>query len=304
MGAPATRITAADFVTPPELQHLRLAPHGAGRVGGVRLQLRAGRDRTILGECYQQVPLRVLPPFQFAPTQPALLYLLNPTAGLMDGDAHLVDLTAHPGARALVTGQSATRIHPSVQGFATQQWHVRVEAGALLALLPGPAIPFRGCRYYQRTRLDLAVGAGVLWGDVWLAGRYARGGASELFQFATLVQDLSVCSAGRLVFRDRFCWEGPWDRDTAAWHFGDGLACGSLFASGPVTEDLVRGPAAAAFPTAHGDTCVRWYGPPEAVMAAVVQATLRVAAARAGTAWLRPEDLAPVHWFSAPADRV
>src|SRR5438128_7838172 len=229
MGAPPIRITAADFRVPPELRRWRLADNPAGRIGGVRLELVQAPSGTRLGSCYQQVPLRVLPPFQVAADQPALLYLLNPTAGLMDGDAQLVQLRAGSGSRAVVVGQSATRIHPCWHGFATQQWAITVEPGAVLVVLPGPAIPFQGCRYYQHVAIELAAGASLVWGDIWLAGRYARGAVSEQFQFATLIQDLSIQREGQLIFRDRFCWSGPWDQDTARWHFGSALACGSLF---------------------------------------------------------------------------
>jgi len=251
MGTPATRIASEDFLTPPELSCYQLAANAAGRIGGVRLELVSApvaedrRDKpggsrvTRLGACNQKVPLRVLPPFQFGAGQPALLYLLNPTAGLMDGDGQLMDLTARAGTRSVVVGQSATRIHPCLHGFATQQLRLRVEAGAVLVVLPGPAIPFRGCRYYQRVTVDLEEGAGFVWGDVWLPGRYARGAESERFQFATLIQELTIRRGGQLVFRDRGCWQGPWDREEAAWHFGDATAAGSLFATGTLPEDLL-----------------------------------------------------------------
>ena len=47
MGHDAARITAADFVTPPELSHLSLARHPAGRIGGVRMELAraAGKEK-------------------------------------------------------------------------------------------------------------------------------------------------------------------------------------------------------------------------------------------------------------------
>jgi urease accessory protein len=300
MGAPADRITAADFVTPPELARWRLAAEPAGRVGGVRLELVGDPAGTRLGRCYQQVPLRVVPPFRGGPHHPSLLYLLNPTAGLMDGDAQLVELDAGAGSRAVVVGQSATRIHPCLVGFSTQQWRVRVGPGAVLVVLPGPAIPFRDCRYYQRATIELDRDARVVWGDVWHAGRYARGARSEVFQFATLVQDLTVRRAGDLIFRDRFCWNGPWDVETAVWHFGNAPACGSLFASGALPEELIG--QGAAFPTAAGDTCARWLGGSEAVTAKVVTVALRAAArlagGRDGAAWLLEEHaLAPNHWF-------
>jgi urease accessory protein len=269
-----------------------LSASEAGRVGGLRLELVAGGRGTGLGSCYQQVPLRVLPPFRLADHQPALLYVLNPTAGLLDGDGQLVCLTARAGARAVIVGQSATRIHPCPHGFATQQWHIRVEAGAALVILPGPGIPFEGCRYYQRAEVELDEGAGFVWGDVGLAGRYARGAASERFRFARLVQELRVRRGERLVFRDRFSWRGPWDEATAAWHFGGGSAWGSVFATGPAPDT-----GGARFTTACGDTCVRWTGAAERVTADVVRTALRLAAG-AGDGWAFRDALAPVHWFS------
>ncbi len=299
MGAAAARITAGDFVTPPELARWRLALNGAGRIGGVRLGLEASAGGARLATSYQQVPLRVLPPFDLQGA--SLLYLLNPTAGLMDGDGQLVDIDAGPGCRAVIVGQSATRVHPAIRAFATQQWSVRVGPGAVLVLLPGPTIPFAGCRFYQRVSIDLAPGAHVLWGDLWLAGRYARGKASEQFRFETVVQELEVRRSGQLVYRDRFHWAGPWDRGTAAWHFGDAPACGSLFTTTAVPPELPAGTT--CFPTAAGDHCYLWRGDSEAVTAALVTTALQLASHGSeqvhGPAWLSGTgELAPNHWFS------
>ncbi len=54
-----------------------------------------------------------MPPFIVDSEPASLLYLINLTAGLLDGDGHLMELTARAGTRAVVTGQSATRIHPA-----------------------------------------------------------------------------------------------------------------------------------------------------------------------------------------------
>ena len=289
---------------PPDLRHWPLATEGAGRVGGVRLELLAGPAGARLGACYQQTPLRVLPPFSFGPGRPSLLYLLNLTAGLMDGDGQRVELRASPGTRAVVVGQSATRIHPAVHGLCTQQWRVRVARGAVLVVLPGPAIPFRDCRYYQRVEVDLEEGGALVWGDVWLAGRYARGLESERFQFALLRQDFLVRREGRLIFRDHFDWRGPWDDAAVAWHFGGADACGSLFATAPAAGSPApaeAGAEGACFCTAARDFCCRWRGPSEAVAGAVVRTALGFAPTMAGGesgAWLSGHELAPCHWFS------
>jgi urease accessory protein len=217
----------------------------------------------------------------------------------MDGDGQLVQIAAGPGTRAVVTGQSATRIHPAVSGYSTQQWQVDVATGAVLVVLPGPAIPFQGCRYYQRVSIHLAEGANLVWGDIWLAGRYARGLASEQFQFEIMVQDFTVRRKGRLIFRDRFCWLGPWDADTAAWHFGEHPACVTLFVTGELAE--ATPPEVARFTTAAGDTCLRWCGASQAVAASMVATALRAAAVQAGgrpgNSWLPADALAPNHWF-------
>lgn len=304
MGRETARITAQDFVTPPEFAGLSLANEGSGRIGGVRLGLSA----TGLCDRYQQVPLRVLP-LDFGPAQPDLIYLLNPTAGLFDGDAQLVEVHAQAGTRAFVTGQSATRVHPCLHAFGTQQWRIRVEPDAILVMLPGPTIPFAGCQYFQRAAIDLAVGAQFIWGDIWLSGRYSRGDQSERFRFRTIVQDMTVRREGRLVYRDRFRWDGPWDDESAAWHFGGADCCGSLYSTVPVPEvltsvdpkdsDLRR----ATLATATNDTVLRWSGPVEAVTAAVTRAALTLAAHaenKQGAWLLDSNNLAPNHWFTQP----
>ena len=173
-----------------------------------------------------------------------------------------------------MTGQSATRIHPALASYATQQWAVEVEDDACLVVLPGPTIPFRGSRYYQRGRVELAPRARLIWGDIWLPGRYDRGALSERFQFERIVQDFEVRRAGRLVYRDRFRWDGPWTPEDADWYFGGALASASLFVAGPMPEALPEaGPALrrSVFRLDTGETCIRWCGHPAAVTADLVR---------------------------------
>ncbi len=292
---------------PLEFEGLVSSDHPAARVGGARIELIPYRDKTHLGCCYQQVPVRLLPPFAFEDEPASLLYLINLTAGLLDGDAHRIEVAARAGTRALVTGQSATRVHPAVRGFSTQQWSVDVEDDACLIVLPGPVIPYRGCRYHQRARVSLAPGARLIWGDIWTPGRYLRGELSELFQFERIVQDFEVRRESRLVYRDRFRWDGPWSVDDARWHFGGGLVSASLFVTGPLPE-TTNPPSAlfsrAVFGLESGDTCVRWCGDPAAVTADLAALALGTAGTWTGGAKAPPwfsegGYIAPNHWFSA-----
>lgn len=301
MGLSLSRISTEDFQISRDFESLQWGIDSTGQIGGVRLELLAAGDTTRLGACYQQIPLRVLPPFHFVGEPAALLYLLNPTAGLMDGDGHLVDIHARSGVRAVVTGQSATRIHPALRSFATQQWHIRVDDDAQLVVLPGPAIPFRGSRYYQRVRIDLAARARVIWGDIWLPGRYARGELSEFYQFERIVQDVEVRRQGALIYRERFDWLGPWDKNMVRWCLGEHEASGSLFVSETISEPspLLEGMDQAILSLSSGATCVRWCGPSAEIIHAVVQTALRHAASGAFPWLLASHHFAPNHWFSS-----
>jgi urease accessory protein len=302
------RITREEIATPPEFADCRPIGHEAARVGGARIELTADRGPTRLGRCYQQIPIRLMPPFGFEGEPAALLYLITLTAGLLDGDAHLVQIHARRGSRAVVTGQSAARVHPSRGSFATQQWSAEVEDDAFLVVLPGPLIPYAASRYYQRSRADLAAGARLVWGDIWHAGRYARGELSERFAFDRIVQDFEVRRAGRLVYRERFRWDGPWNQEQIDWHVGGGLAAGSLVVAGPVPDDLAfesPGVRAARLPLDADVTCLRWCGPPAAVTTALVRAASTIAGSWTGgpgaSPWLLDStELSPNHWFSKP----
>jgi urease accessory protein len=314
LGARSARITREEFLTPPEFLDVPQTKHPAARVGGARIELVRDGGATRLGARYQQIPLRLFPPHVLQGEPASLLYLISPTAGLMDGDAHRVEITAREGARAVVTGQSATRIHPALESFATQQWSTVVEDDAYLVVLPGPAIPYKGSRYYQRGRAELAPRARLIWGDVWLPGRYDRGALSERFQFDRIVQDLEVRREGRLVYRDRFRWDGPWTEEEVRWYFGPGLAAASLFVAGPMPDpsDLPEPPPGvrrSVFPLDDGSTSLRWCGPPTAVTGDLAGLALKIAGSWTDGPGARPwflesGGLAPNHWFSTPVGGV
>jgi urease accessory protein len=251
-----------------------------------------------------------MPPFSFDGEPEALLYLINLTAGLMDGDGHLIEVEARAGTSAVVTGQSATRVHPALKSFATQQWKVVAEEDACLVVLPGPTIPFRGCRYFQRGRVELASSARLIWGDIWVSGRYDRGELSERFVWERMIQDFEVRRTGRLIYRDRFQWEGPWKQNAIQWHFGGHLCSGSLFIAGEMPDTLPDPPAGvlrSVFPLDHDCHCIRWCGHPMPLSLDVASIGLGIASHWKGAGvdkpWLLGNcDVSPNHWFSTMND--
>lgn len=306
MGPRTNRIAREDFLIPPEFHDIAAKGHPASRVGGVSLELIDEPAGTRLGHCYDQIPLRLMPAFRIGEEKASLLYLINLTAGLMDGDAHLVELTARAGTRCVVTGQSATRVHPALVSYATQQWNVRVERDAMLVVLPGPLIPFAGCRYYQRGRVELDSNARLLWGEIWYPGRYSRGAESERFEFERIVQDFQASRDGEPFYRDRFSWDGPWNQERSDWHFGGELASGSLLVAGPIPASIGEADPSlrrSVFQLESGDILMRWCGSPEMVTKDLVETTMRIAGFWTNGPDSRPwlldsSSLTSNHWFS------
>jgi urease accessory protein len=306
LGARTTRITREDLLSHPAFEDIPQSGDETGQVGGARIELVRSGDETCMWSCYQQIPLRVLPSFAFENEPACLLYLITLTTGFLDGDGHVMDLRARPGTRAVVTGQSAARIHPAVSSFATQQWTVDLEEDAWVVALPGVTIPYRGSRYYQRGRVTMAPGSRLIWGDIWLPGRYDRGNLSERFVFDRLVQDFEVRREDRLVYRDCFQWNGPWTPEQIQWYVGEHLASASLFVGGPLPESLGKPDphvCRSVFPLESGDTCIRWCGHPMQVTADLVNVALSIAGVWTGgqgaAPWLLAStELSPNHWFT------
>ncbi len=306
---PMARIGRHDFPTPPEMADRDPGSAPSEHVGGVRAELKLRDGDVHLGRSYHQNPMRITFPLTERLGGPALLYLMNSTAGLLDGDGQLVELEVGPGVRLFATNQSAGRVHPCPIWHASARFDLRVASGAVLCCLPGPTIPFAGSRFHQRTDIRLERNASIVWGDILLPGRthYARG--PERFAFDRMVQELRISREDRLVFHERFAWEGPWSEPEVAWHFGEAEASANLFISGSVPRDSLPelpGGEIAIQLTAAGDTCLRLLGrDPEALIATAARISLTAAARLGGDdgPWfLDSHHLAPNHWFSAPPE--
>ena len=207
-----------------------------------------------------------------------------------------------------MTGQSATRVHPALAELRDPAMGRRGRGRRLPGRPARPDDPVPRQSLLPAGRVELAPRARLIWGDIWLPGRYDRGELSERFQFERIVQDFEVRRDGRLIYRDRFRWDGPWSPEDAAWYFGGALASASLFVSGPVPETLPEaGPAfrRSVFRLDSGvaasdgaATLGRHDRPRTHRLAPGLELDGR---ARGPALAPRSSGLAPNHWFSTPA---
>jgi urease accessory protein len=163
----------------------------------------AGRARrTVLRAISHRAPLqlgRLLYPDTGCPEM-AFLYVAMLSGGLAQGDRLAVGVALEPGARAHVTTLAATKIYRMERDGAEQTVRLSAGPGAVLEWWPDPLIPFRGARFRQDVRLSVDPAATVLYGDLLLPGRTARGERHDYAAYASQV--VATRPDGRLLFVD------------------------------------------------------------------------------------------------------
>jgi urease accessory protein len=172
-----------------------------GMAGSLRLVV--GLDAAghcALREQYSSQLHRVLQLIPGDVPEEGLLYVLNPTGGVLQGDRLEADIRVERGAHAIVTTPSATKIYRAEQHASESHTRLRVARGATLEYLPEPLIPYSGSRYVERLSADVESGGRLLAWELLAPGRAARG---ELFDYDLLGLRLELKEGGRVVLRER-----------------------------------------------------------------------------------------------------
>ena len=189
---------------PFEEHHGEIHPQTVQRIGrSGRLDLRFWRKqrRTVIGYQYQEVPFKVSRVFYSGNSPLARVIVMHTTAGLFGGDRLETRIQVDPGARAYISSQSATKVHPSGNTPAFQSVQIKVENDAELHYYLDPIIPFAGSHLQQFTKIQLSPGARFYFWDGLMGGRVSRG---ETWQFLEMQSEMKVLLDSDLIFLDRF----------------------------------------------------------------------------------------------------
>lgn len=228
--------------------------------GHLRLEAAARPDgKTVLAAQSFRAPYHLSKPYWDAEARTLLVQVVNPTAGILEGDSLESDIAVGEGAALLVTTPSASRVFKMPDGSAACRQHFAVAARGWLEVLPEPLVPHRGSRYRQTTQMEIAPGGGLFFVDLLMPGRVAH--QNEAWVWDRLCLETEVRLGGELILKERFeqggadlkalaalagsgpkaCFgnavliaegEAPWRTDVAALH-GDGVWLG--------VSDLRRG---------------------------------------------------------------
>ncbi|MFC5849661.1 urease accessory protein UreD [Deinococcus petrolearius] len=204
------------------------------RTGELHLHFGLRGGQTALLRDRQKAPLMVVRPFAL-PCGTLMVFIVNPTGGVLGGDHSEVRVEVEAGARALVLTQSAARVQPSPDGAAaTQDLVFRVAAGGRLEYYPERTLPFTGSRLHQTLRAELEPGAELGLSETLASGRVHSG---ERLRFAEYDSRVEVRQGGRRVYLDRQrLVPSPDTRAPGVWAGADYAASGVWVGAGEVNE--------------------------------------------------------------------
>ena len=161
---------------------------------------RAADGRTVLSRQSFRAPFHLSKPYWDGVA--LHVQVVNPTAGMLEGDELETDVVVNEGASLLVTTPSHARAFSAKgDGGVKNHQKLNVASGGWLDWYPEPLVPHAGCDYCQETTVDLASGAALFFCESLGPGRAAR---DERWAWRRLELGLSVRAASTLRLRERF----------------------------------------------------------------------------------------------------
>lgn len=191
--------------------------------GHLHLRATARADgTTVLGSQSFRAPFHLSKPYWDPDARTLQVQVVNPTAGILEGDRLESEIIVDRGAALLLTTPSASRVFRMQGGAAASAQRIRVAAGGWCELLPEPLVPHRGSVFRQATTLEIESGAAMFYVDQLLAGRVGHG---EAWLWSRLRLELALRIDGRLVLQERLDRTGA-DLAALARLHGFGAAAG------------------------------------------------------------------------------
>jgi len=167
------RLDAARELEGYQTQPAQMRAAAPGKIGELRLGFTMRNGRSVLQDLYRVAPLLVQQALYWDEAMPELpiCSIISVGGGILQGDRYKIDISVGEGACALVTTQSANRIHRMDANYASQHQSVTLESGAYLEYLPDFTIPYRGSRFINQSDIVIAEDATLLYGEMILSGR-------------------------------------------------------------------------------------------------------------------------------------
>ncbi|HVJ48927.1 urease accessory protein UreD [Desulfitobacterium sp.] len=170
--------------------------------GILHVEIQQEKGRSYISSLRQRMPLRASSPLFFSDKGAVFFFIMNPAAGLLQGDQHSISVRIKQNSQAVIFGQGATKVFRSPQRNLSRQFTTLiVEQGARLEYMPEVVIPFAEACLYSRTNLRISSEASAFIWEITAPGRVAR---QELFQYHLLDQQTNIFLDKEIIYSDRF----------------------------------------------------------------------------------------------------
>jgi urease accessory protein len=155
-----------------------------GKDGELRMTFAKRGDESELVRDYARVPFHLSGTLSNGDDLgAATAYIQSPTAGIAQGDRHEIAITAEPGANALVSTGSATKVLEMERNYGRARVDIDVSEGAHVEYVPDQIILHRNARYHGETDVTLGPDASAILTETVVPGRLARGEAFEFGRY-------------------------------------------------------------------------------------------------------------------------
>lgn len=162
----------------------------------IKTALRNGK--TYLRKVYHTTPYKIANVTEDKSQTVLHLMLMSSSPGVLDGDEYHVKIETGECASLQLHTQSYQRLF-SMKESATQNMEVQMSTGSSFCYIPHPSVPHKASCYISRSRIFLADGCSLTWGEVLTSGRMLSG---ESFTFSKYHSITEVFQDGRLVVKE------------------------------------------------------------------------------------------------------
>lgn len=167
-------------------------------ISELNLTMSSRDEQTIIEDVYFTAPLKITKPF--FKNNWLLIMLISVSAGLMSGDAQLLNLHIKKDSQAELTSQSYEKIHYMNEGFACRKTNIQIDENACFLYHPLPILPFRNSNFKNEVTVHLKDETSrFVYSEILACGRAAR---NEIFAY-TRYQSLSkIFMQDKLIYLD------------------------------------------------------------------------------------------------------
>jgi urease accessory protein len=164
-------------------------PDRVGRDGYLFLDFERRGDLTVLTRNFFRLPLQVLKASYLENDGSAVVFMVNPTGGIVGGDSLKTEIRLGIGSRVCLRTPSATTVYRALNHPASHETNIHMENGAVLEYFPEHLIPYPDSALRQLVRVQMAAGSCLILNESFAAGRIAR---HEQWKFKAFICDTEV----------------------------------------------------------------------------------------------------------------